>query len=68
MQYGSQWKPSDVEETFGTSCHLLKLFAVRGVFDLQTKNNVSRCVVFPCSEHLNISKKADRYDDDNAVK
>lgn len=37
MQYGSQEKPSDVEETFGTLCHLLNLFAVRGVFDLETK-------------------------------
>lgn len=34
MQYGLQEKPSDVEETFGTLCHLLNLFAVRGVFDL----------------------------------
>lgn len=30
----SQEEPSDVEETFGTLCHLLHLFAVRGVFDL----------------------------------
>lgn len=37
MQYGSQEKPFDVEETFGTVCHLLNLFAVRGVFDLETK-------------------------------
>lgn len=36
MQYGSQEKPSDVEETFGTSCHRLNLFAVRGVFDVET--------------------------------
>lgn len=26
-------EPSDVEETFGTSCHLLNLFSVRRVFD-----------------------------------
>lgn len=30
----SQEEPSDVEETFGTSCHPLLLFAVSGVFDL----------------------------------
>lgn len=30
----SQEEPSDVEETFGTSCHPLHLFAVSGVFDL----------------------------------
>lgn len=35
MQYGRQEKPSDVEETFGTSCQPLNLFAVRSVFDLQ---------------------------------
>lgn len=35
MQYGWKEKPSDVEETFGTSCHPLNLFAVRSVFDLR---------------------------------
>lgn len=57
MQYGSRKeKPSDVEETFGTSCHLLNLFAVRGVFDLETKNIVNRCFAFAHSEHLRLQK------------
>lgn len=57
MQYGrSKEKPSDVPETFGTLCRQPNLFAVGGVFDLETKNSVNRCFVFAHSEHLRRQK------------
>lgn len=67
MQYGSQEKPSDVEETFGTLCHPLNLFAVGGVFDLEKQTMLTDAL---CLLILNIlgCKKADRYDGDNDVK
>lgn len=56
IQYRWQEKPSDVEETFGTLCHPLNLFAVPGVFDLQETNSVNRCFVFAHPQHLRLQK------------